>query len=165
MMKIKYLFPLLLIVFFSSCKKPENNIISFDKVEYYHSEFYKLPAPPSPNEDMDSFEVYYFDFVKEKDKINYTKLSQFGFVKTETNDDFSIKINDFFTDQTPLKYHPDYKCLNCFQDIVLFYNKGELAGIAKFDFKCDKAYFTSFQFNKNIQLKRNSLQYKPLFKL
>ncbi|OXA71213.1 hypothetical protein B0A67_13190 [Flavobacterium aquidurense] len=120
-----------------------------------------LPGPPDNSE---KFEIYYSDFVEKKTKTHYKDLSQFGFIKSEINNNFSDKIDAFFTDQNPGRYYPNYKCLNCYQDVLLFYKNNQLIGIAKFDFKCDKYCYTNFEANKERYLKKDCLQYKYLFK-
>lgn len=148
-------------VLFLSCQKDKNNVLIFDEVEYYHSSFYKLAGPP---DNTDRFDIYYSDFVQEKNKFNYTKLAQYGFLKREISNDFEANIKYFLTDKNPGKYFPDYRCLNCYQDILIFYNKKELIGVAKFDFLCNKYCFTSFLSDKNIYLKKDCLRYKHFFK-
>ncbi|WP_123887394.1 hypothetical protein [Flavobacterium aquidurense] len=154
--KILYI---LLNVIFLGCSKNNNSF--YDKVVYYHSNFYMLPGPPDNSE---KFEIYYSDFVEKKTKTHYKDLSQFGFIKSEINNNFSDKIDAFFTDQNPGRYYPNYKCLNCYQDVLLFYKNNQLIGIAKFDFKCDKYCYTNFEANKERYLKKDCLQYKYLFK-
>ncbi|NRS89999.1 hypothetical protein HNQ02_002934 [Flavobacterium sp. 7E] len=155
--KILFLF---LIISFFGCKKPKNEIISYDKLEYYHSNFYELPGPP---DNSVRFKVYYSDFVEIKDRADYLDLTSIGFEKKEIKGEFSLKIKDFFTDIKPPSRLPDYSCLNCYQDIILFYNNAELIGIAKFDFICDKYYYSSFKSGKIIYLDDDCLKYKNFF--
>lgn len=152
---------ILLSILFLGCVKNKNDNSFYDKVIYYHSNFYKLPGPPDNSK---RFEVYYSDFVNEKDKTNYKKLSQFGFIERKINNEFSSKIDSFFINKNPGKYFPNYKCLECYQDILLFYKKEKIIGIAKFDFKCNKYCFTNFESNKKRYLKKDCLQYNYLLK-
>lgn len=144
-----------------SCTKDKKANAFYDKVEYYHSNYYKIAGPPDGTE---RFNVYYSDFVEKNSKIYYEDLSQFRFVKSEINNEFSDKIDNFFTDQNQGRYYPDFKCLNCYQDVFLFYKNKELVGIAKFDFKCNKYCYTNFELNKDRYLSKDCLQYKYLFK-
>ncbi|KAF2514342.1 hypothetical protein [Flavobacterium foetidum] len=157
----KEMIALLISIISFSCVKDKDNTLFYDKVEYYHSDYYKIPGPP---DNTPRFEVYYSDFVNENNKTHYKNLPQFGFVKNEINDELSIQLKDFFTGHNPGEYFPDYKCLNCYQDIMLFYKKDELIGIAKFDFKCNKYCYTNFLQNKKIFLKRDCGKYRYLFK-
>ncbi|WP_281235083.1 hypothetical protein [Flavobacterium gelatinilyticum] len=155
------------VLFFAGCGKNKKENAFYDHVEYYHSDYYKMPTPPAPNESPEQrarYDVYYSDFVDENEKNNYKKLSEFGFVKNEISNEFSDKITDFFTDENPGRKMPDYKCLTCYQDIMLFYKKEKLIGIAKFDFKCNKYYYINFQADQDIYIKKNCLQYRYLFK-
>ncbi len=145
---------------FFSCVGDKTKNRFYDKVEYYHSDYYKIPGPP---DNTARFEIYYSDFVNENDKTNYKDLSQFEFVKREIDNEFSSKIDDFFTNHNPGEYYPNYQCLNCYQDILLFYKKDKLIGIAKFDFKCDKYCYTNFISDKKMYLKKDCGNYKYLF--
>lgn len=155
------LFIICISVLFFSCTKTRNENSFYDKVTYYHSDYYNIAGPPDGTE---RFDIYYSDFVKEESKNTYQKLAQFGFVKVEIKNEFLDIIGNFFTDKNPGNYYPDYKCLNCYQDILLFYKKNELIGIAKIDFKCNKYVYSNFLSHKNIYLKKDLLQYKENFK-
>ncbi|MFB9077059.1 hypothetical protein ACFFLS_03545 [Flavobacterium procerum] len=150
---------IILLIILTGCGEKKKHTF-YDEVAYYHSDYYKIPGPP---ENTARYEVYYFNFVKEKNKINYENLSQFGFVKNEINSELSIQIENFFTDHNPGEYFADPRCLNCYQDIMLFYKNKKLIGVAKFDFKCDKYYYTNFLSNKKIYLKRDCGKYQNLF--
>ena len=160
LLKRKFFIVLISIIIFSCTKDKKANAF-YDKVEYYHSNYYKIAGPPDGTE---RFNVYYSDFVEKNSKIYYEDLSQFRFVKSEINNEFSDKIDNFFTDQNQGRYYPDFKCLNCYQDVFLFYKNKELVGIAKFDFKCNKYCYTNFELNKDRYLSKDCLQYKYLFK-
>ncbi|QGK73059.1 hypothetical protein [Flavobacterium sp. SLB02] len=155
------IFAVLISIIFFSCTKDKKTNSFYDKVEYYHSDYYRIAGPP---DGINRFDVYYSDFVEKNSKIHYKDLSEFGFIKSEINNEFSEKIDNFFTDQNPGRYYPDYKCLNCYQDVLLFYKNNELIGIAKFDFKCDKYCYSNFESNKDRYLRKDCLQYKYLFR-
>ncbi|MDQ6469898.1 hypothetical protein AAYQ05_09115 [Flavobacterium sp. B11] len=152
---------ILISLIFLSCVKDKKQNSFYDKVEYYHSDHYNIPGPPDGTK---KFDIYYSDFVEKKAKTTYENLSHFGFVKIEISNNFSEKIDDFFTNQNPGKYYPDYKCLNCYQDILIFYKKNKMIGVAKFDFRCNKYCYSNFNSDKIIYLKKDCLKYRNLFK-
>lgn len=155
----KLLFLLLIFILFSCEKK--NNYDFYDTVKYYHSDFYKIPEP---QEHTKRFDIYYSNFVDENYKAVYKDLSEFGFKKYPIDNEFSLKIDEFFTNQNPGSFMPDPRCLNCFQDVMVFYKKEKLVGIAKFDFKCNKYYFTNFLSDKEIYLRKDCQKFNYLFK-
>lgn len=110
---------LLLILVLAGCQKEEKPKF-YDKVLYYHKDFYNIPPPPDGTKE---FEIHYYDFVHENNKSKYENLSQYGYKEYQINDEFSLKIDDFFTNQNPGPYASDYKCLSCFQDILVFIKK------------------------------------------
>jgi hypothetical protein len=151
---------LLLILVLTGCKKEQKSTF-YDKVFYYHTDFYRIPTPPDGTKE---FDIYYYDLVDENNKSKYENLSQFGFKEYPINNEFLLKIDDFFTSQNPGPYISDYKCLSCFQDILVFYKKEKIVGTAKFDFKCNRYYFTNFLVNKSLYIKKECFKFQYLFK-
>ncbi|MBE8723356.1 hypothetical protein [Flavobacterium hungaricum] len=150
----------LLTLVLSGCKKKQH-FDFYDKVLYYHSNFYSVPPPPDGTKRQ---EIYYSYFVDENDKSNYENLSQYGFKKQPISNAFDLKIDDFFTNQNPGRFRSDPHCLNCFQDILIFYKNEKIVGIAKFDFKCNRYFYTNYLSENKIYLRKDCQKFYYLFK-
>ncbi|KAF2514346.1 hypothetical protein [Flavobacterium foetidum] len=149
-----------LIIILVGCEEKKKDTF-YDKVLYYHSNTYMIPGPP---DNTQKHEIYFFHFAHKTNVEAYSNLSKFGYAECKISPEFALKIDDFFTSTAPPTKMVDPRCLNCYQDIMLFYKKDELIGIAKFDFKCNKYCYTNFLQNKKIFLKRDCGKYKYLFK-
>lgn len=154
----------ILIIFLSiilvGCGEKKKNTF-YDKVSYYHSNSYMIPGPP---DNTQKYEIYFFNFAHKANIDAYSNLSKFGYKECMISAELAMKIDDMFISTAPPKKMADYRCLNCYQDILLFYQKGKLVGVAKFDFKCNKYFYTNFLPNKKIFLKQECGEYKYLFK-
>ena len=163
MTKIKLAIKIIIIslsIILLGCEEKKKNTF-YDKVSYYHSNTYMIPGPP---DNTQKFEIYFFDFAHKANIDAYSNLFKFGYKECKISPELTLKIDELFTSTAPPKKMADYRCLNCYQDILLFYQKKKLIGVAKFDFKCDKYYYTNFLPNKKIFLKRDCGKYKYLFK-
>lgn len=156
----KKTFVISLIIILFSCEEKRKNAF-YDKVLYFHSNTYMIPGPPDGTQ---KHEIYFFHVAHESNIDAYLNLSEFGYTECKINAEFALKIDDLFTIITPPKRMSDYKCLNCYQDILLFYQKEKLIGVGKFDFKCNKYSYTNFLQDKNLYLRSDCGKYKYLFK-
>lgn len=90
---------------------------------------------------IEKYEIYFIEYASQKFKDNYKSLINYGFNKKEVSEDFKENIHLFFADKIQKKYYPNYKCLNRYNDILVFYDDiGIIVRVTKFDFNCNRFF-------------------------